>query len=380
MSFIPLAIPNTGEREARNLQACIETNFVSSVGAFVNEFEERIAALSGTASGVAMGAGTQALHISLLASDIGQGDLVILPSFTFIASANAISHAGATPWLMDIERDSWTLDPGQVREALESQTERRSGVLRHKATGMRVAAIMPVYTLGTPASMKAINEIAKEYGLLVIADAAAAIGVSYQEQPIGAVADLTCYSFNGNKTITCGGGGMIVGSDEQLMGRARHLSTTARATANYEHDMVGYNYRMTNVQAAIGCAQLDRLDDFLTAKRKIRDAYREAFEGQSGVELFPEPEDRTSTCWFSGLILDSQERVSMVCSELREQSIEARPFWMPVHQQAPYRRALSEAMPTTEELWSRIVTLPCSTSLDAADQQRVIEAVRAAIK
>lgn len=379
MAFIPLAIPNTGELEARNLQACIDTNFVSSVGAFVNEFEDRVADLSGTRAGVAMGAGTQALHISLLAADIGAGDLVILPSFTFIASANAIRHSGATPWLMDIEQSSWTLDAAMVRQSLEEQTERRSGVLRHKATGMRVAAIMPVYTLGTPADMAAINAVAKEFDLLVIADAAAAIGVRYRDNPIGPEADLTCYSFNGNKTITCGGGGMVAGSDEALMQRVRHLSTTARVSPNYDHDMVGYNYRMTNVQAAIGCAQLDRLDDFLTAKRRIRKAYSEAFSNIENIELFPEPNDRTSTCWFSGLVVENAERVLQVCERLREQEIEARPFWKPVHMQAPYRRALSEGMPVTEGLWSRIITLPCSTSLSEDDQARTIDAVRTAL-
>lgn len=379
MTRIPLAIPNIGVGEARNLNKCVETNFVSSVGAFVIEFEERVAALSGAAGGVAMGAGTQALHMSLVAADIGVNDLVIVPSFTFIASANAISHAGATPWLMDVDPKSWTLDTRQVRDMLEQQTIRRHGVLRHKATGMRVAAIMPVYTLGTPADMEEIGAIASEYGLLTIADAAAAIGVEYLGDPIGLKADLTCYSFNGNKTITCGGGGMVVGSDKDLIARVRHLSTTARVSLNYDHDVVGYNYRMTNVQAAIGCAQLDRLPDFLAAKRRIRRVYSDAFSDRAGIATFPEPEGRTSTCWFSGLVLEAPDLpdVAEVCARLLEKNIEARPFWKPVHLQPAYRRALTEASPNTEYLWSRVLTLPCSTSLTEDDQSRVIDSLNA---
>ncbi|WP_429911431.1 aminotransferase class I/II-fold pyridoxal phosphate-dependent enzyme [Glycocaulis sp.] len=378
---IPLAIPNIGAGEAKNLQACVDTNFVSSVGPFVTEFEERVAALSGSAAGVAMGAGTQALHIALRAADIGPGDLVILPSFTFIASANAVSHSGATPWLMDIDSASWTLDPETVRTALKAHTEMRGGTLRHKASGMRVAAMMPVYTLGTPADMDALGSIASEYGLVIIADAAAAIGVDYRGQPIGPKAHMTCYSFNGNKTITCGGGGMVVGDDPMLMKRVRHLSTTARVSPNYEHDMVGYNYRMTNVQAAIGCAQLDRLNDFLAVKRRIRARYNDAFSGRAGLSVFPQPEDRESACWFSGLVLedDALPPVNDVCARLKEHNIEARPFWMPVHMQAPYAQAIKEACPITEGVWQRILTLPCSTSLSPADQERVITAVEAAL-
>jgi perosamine synthetase len=381
LPVIPLAIPNIGAGEAKNLQACVDANFVSSVGPFVTELEERVAALSGSALGVAMGAGTQALHMALRAADIGPGDLVILPSFTFIASANAISHSGATPWLMDIDPASWTLDPGQVRRAIEDHAEHRNGVLRHKATGMRVAAIMPVYTLGTPADMDALGAIAREHGLLLIADAAAAIGVDYRGAAIGPQADLTCYSFNGNKTITCGGGGMVVGDDAALMGRVRHLSTTARVSPDYEHDVVGYNYRMTNVQAAIGCAQLDRLDGFLAAKRRIRARYNAAFEGRTDVSVFPEPADRESACWFSGLVLEDDRLpdVKDICARLKDRRIEARPFWMPVHMQAPYARAISEPCPVTEGLWKRILTLPCSTSLTEAEQDRVIEAVEAAL-
>ncbi len=378
MRHIPLAIPNMSDAEATNLQKCITDNFVSSVGPFVTELETRIAALSGVKDGVAMGAGTQALHMALHALGIGRGDLVILPSFTFIASANAIAHSGAQPWLFDIEIDSWTLDPAQVAEALRSETTRDSdGTLRHTISGKRVAAIMPVYTLGTPADMDALGVLAKQYKLPIVADAAAAIGVTYKGVPIGRVANLTCYSFNGNKTITCGGGGMVVGDGEPAMRDIRHISTTARVSPNYDHDRVGYNYRMTNVQAAIGCAQTDRLEGFLATKQAIRERYDAAFSGLNSVTRFPSPHDRTSTYWFSGFVLGSRSKslAAKICKQLNSKGIEARTFWKPVHLQVPYADAPTASQTVTDALWQRIVTLPCSTNLTEADQARVIKAV-----
>ena len=377
--MIPLAIPNIGSLEGEYLQACVTENFVSTVGRFVTQFEDGIARLSG-APAAAMGAGTMALHLGLKALDVRPGDLVILPSFTFIASANAISHAGATPWLIDIEPDSWTLDPARLAEALDTQAVSRNGAVIHRATGRRVAAVMPVYTLGTPADMDAIGEIAGRWGLPVIADAAAAIGVRYRGRPIGELAALSAYSFNGNKTITSGGGGMLVGRDD-LVARAKHLSSTARTSPNYDHDEVGYNYRMTNLEAAVGCAQLERLDEFLAAKARIRAAYDEAFADCPGAAPFPTPTDRGSTYWFSGVVLDEGgapgAAVAAACAALREAGVEARPFWKPVHDQTPYRGAPCESMAVTDALWHRILTLPCSTSLTEDEQAHVIAALKA---
>lgn len=376
--MIPLAIPNIGKLEGEYLQACVDENFVSSVGRFVTRFEEEIAALSGTQNAAATGSGTQALHLALHALGVGPDDLVILPSFTFIASANAISHCGALPWLIDIDLHSWTLAPQRVAEALATQTERRGGILIHKASGRRVAAMMPVYTLGTVADMAALAAIASDYGLRIVADAAAAIGATYHGQKIGNLADLTAYSFNGNKTITCGGGGAVVGPDPLLVQRVRHLSSTARISPDYDHDEIGFNYRMTNIEAAVGCAQLQRLGDFLNAKQRIRQRYNEAFADISGVRLFPQPAKDESTHWFSGLVIEDERLpcVAELCAALRQQGIEARPFWKPVHMQAPYRHAPREGLEVTDDLWSRIITLPCSTSLRDEEQERVIEALK----
>lgn len=378
--MIPLAIPNIGKAEAANLQKCVEENFVSTVGAFVTDFEKKVAELSGTTSAAATGSGTQGLHMALRALGIGQGDLVIVPSFTFIASANSISHSGATPWFVDVSRHDWTLDPAKLATALRDKTERTGEGLIHRPTGKKVRAIMPVYTLGTPADMDAIGAVAKEYGLPIVADAAAAIGVTYKGRPIGDLADLTVYSFNGNKTITSGGGGMIVGR-EDLVKRAKHLTTTARIGRDYDHDEVGFNYRMTNIEAAVGCAQFDRLGEFLAAKKRIRETYDAAFAGVNDISLFPAPRERGTAYWFSGLVFEGTEPpvVNAICDRLKEAGIEARPFWKPVHNQPPYRNAPAEELPVTEDLWHRIITLPCSTSLTPEEQSTVIAALKKAL-
>jgi perosamine synthetase len=376
-SYIPLVIPDLSGREREYLNQCIDDNFVSSVGPFVGKFEEGIAARMGARHGVSTSSGTTALHLALTALGVRHGDLVICPSFTFIASANAISHAGAKPWLVDIDLESWAMDPGHLDEQLSSSTERRDGKLVYTATGARVAAIMPVHTLGTTPDLDPILATAREYGLPVVADAACAIGVEYRGSSIAAMADLSAISFNGNKTITTGGGGMVVGNDDALMARVRHLCTTARRGRDYDHDEIGFNYRMTNICAAVGLAQLERVDELVERKRAIRRRYEEAFSGINWLERFPAPGWADSTCWISGVVLtpDAPLNAMDVIDALQVERIEARPFWKPVHLQVPYADCPRGPLSVTNDLWQRIVTLPCSTGLTDADQERVIAKV-----
>ena len=265
---VPLAVPDLTGNEERYLRDCVQSNFVSSVGPFVDRFEGLVAGACGAREAVATSAGTTGLHVALLAAGVAPGDLVLLPSLTFIASANAIAHCGAIPWLVDVDPASWTLDVSTFARCLERDTGRRDGKLVHRGSGRRVSAVMPVHTLGTPADMAPIVELAREHGLAVVADAAAALGARYRGREVGQCgAHLSVFSFNGNKTVTCGGGGAVCGDDPALVARVRHLATTARAGAAYDHDEVGFNYRMTNVEAAIGCAQMERLDTLIAAKR-----------------------------------------------------------------------------------------------------------------
>jgi dTDP-4-amino-4,6-dideoxygalactose transaminase len=376
---IPLSEPNLSGNEARYLRECIETNFVSSVGPFVDRFEALVATAVGAREAVATSSGTTGLHAALTAVGVGRDDLVILPSFTFIASANAVSHCGASPWLLDIDRSSWTIDPEGVAEAVREETERRGEFLVHRVSGRRVAAMMPVYTLGTPADMDPLVDLARRHGIPIVADAAAALGARYRGRTIAKTgADLTVFSFNGNKTVTAGGGGAVAGDDELLCRRVRHLTTTARVGADYTHDMVGFNYRMTNLQAAVGCAQIEHLDEFVTAKRRIARRYDEVLGELPGVKPVPHPDWAESACWFSAVTVASPP-VSELVPRLQAEGIGCRPFWKPVHQQNPYHTAPRSPQPVCEELWHTVLTLPCSTHLSDADQEKVIAAVRAAV-
>jgi dTDP-4-amino-4,6-dideoxygalactose transaminase len=377
---IPLAVPDLTGNEARYLAECIDTNFVSSVGPFVDRFESLVAAAVGSAHAVATSSGTTGLHAALTAVGVRRDDLVILPTFTFIASANAIAHCGASPWLFDIGADSWSLDADQVAAGLERQTHRVGTDVIHTPTGRRVAAILPVHTLGLPADMDALTPLARAYGLPTVADAAAAIGARYKGHSIGAIGgDLSVISFNGNKTVTAGGGGAIVTDDETLAARVRHLTTTARRGPGYEHDVIGFNYRMTNLQAAVGCAQLERLDELVGRKRRIARDYARAFQNLPGVASPPDPAWADGSCWLSGFTVRGRFAAPLI-DHLRSRGVDARPFWKPIHLQAPYRDApVYGTMAVAEDVWPGVVTLPCSTALSRAEQDHVIEVVREAM-
>ena len=373
--MIPLAIPNISGNEAAYLLECIQTNFVSSIGPFVTRLQQLTTEATAAEACVAVSSGTAGLHTALMAVGVGPGDLVLLPSFTFIASANAVSHCNATPWFVDIAKDSWCMNPDELAMLLRKETQQDGEKLVHITNGQRVAAIMPVYTLGTPADMDPIIQVAKEFNLPIIADAAAALGARYKGRNLSELADLSVFSFNGNKTVTAGGGGAIVGNNLAILGKAHHLTTTARVGDGYEHDAIGYNYRMTNLQAAVGCAQIERLDNFVAIKRRIRARYDEAFKMIRGIQLFPQPIWAESACWFSGLVLEDPSLPSAkeLCAELFRREIGSRAFWKPMHLQLPYLDAQRSSLTITESIWDKIVTLPCSTGLTDEEQERVIK-------
>jgi aminotransferase in exopolysaccharide biosynthesis len=374
---IPLSVPDLAGNEERYLQECIDSGFVSSVGPFVTEFEESVARATGARHAVATSSGTTGLHIALVAAGVTPGDLVISPSYTFIATANAVSHAGAAPWLMDISPESWTLVPHQFRTALTDQTNRGPNGVVHKATGKRVAAVIPVYTLGHPADMDEINQIAQEFDLPVVADAAAAIGSEYKGRAIGPEASVSVFSFNGNKTITSGGGGAVVTDEADVAAKIRHLTTTARVSNDYLHDQVGYNYRMTNLQAAVGVAQTERAADLVKRRQQIAKTY-EMELAAIGVGFAPQAEWAISSRWLSCVVLPdgNQRSMSEIVDEFAAQQVQVRPFWRPMHEQPPYSNSLREPTPITDQLWRRVLTLPSSSNLSSEDQKKVIEAAQ----
>lgn len=377
--MISLAVPDLTGNEKKYLDNCIDTTFVSSVGEYVTQFEKMVAGATGSRNAVATSAGTTGLHAALHAAGVKYGELVMIPTFTFIASANAVRHCGADPWLMDVDESTWCLSPEIVAAEIRECCEQREDGLYYKESGKRVAALMPVYTLGNIPDMAAFRAVADEYGLPLVVDAACAIGATYNGQPFGSLADLSVLSFNGNKTITCGGGGAVVGNSEEQMNLVRHLTTTARVWPDYDFDMVGFNYRMTNLQAAVGCAQMERLNSFVSVKRKVH-GYYETELGELkgyGITFFPATEG--SSCWFSGIVLpegENLETAKSICSLLKEDGIEARTFWKPVHLQKPYGDCPKSDMSVSESLWQRIVTLPCSTSISEEELSKVATSVR----
>ncbi len=377
--MIPLAIPHLAGREAAYLQECIDSTFVSSVGPFVDRFEKMVAQAAGCRTAVATASGTTGLHAALTALGVGRDDLVIVPTWTFIASANAVAHCGAMPWLLDVERQSWNLDPDLLLQALDEQTEHRSGKVIHTASGRRVAAIMPVHGLGTPANMPAIVDCAKKFNLPVLADAAAALGATCNDQPVGRMgADLTVFSFNGNKTITAGGGGAVTGTDEKLLDTVRHLTTTARHGSGYDHDRIGFNYRMTNLQAAVGCAQMERLPQLLAAKKRIYEDYRTGFADRPDLTPFPVPPWGDSAHWLSGVFLENieEKQLEPLLNKLQKAGIGVRSFWKPIHQQVPYAKAPKWLTGVADDIWYRILPLPSSSGLTREEGERVVSTVK----
>lgn len=378
---IPLAVPNLLGREAEFLQECITSTFVSTVGPFVNRFEAAIAELSGTEKAVVLCTGTTALNMALEGLGIGSGDLVIIPTMTFIATANAVSHSRADVWIMDVSPQTWTLDLDLVRKKILEETDLHENGRRHRKTGKILRAIMPVMIMGATLDFDAIVSLAREFNLKVVVDAAAAIGTRASgDRPIAATGvDAVCYSFNGNKTITTGGGGAIAAADNALMARIRHLISTGRVGANYDHDVIAYNYRMTNVQAALGLAQVERLESFLARKSELRDHYAALAAEFAHLQPFPEPPFGRNGHWFSGFWYDGPD--TALCDAFRrhmnEAGVDLRPFWKPIHLQLPYQAALATPMPVADGLWQRLFPLPCSTHLSDAELTQVTKAARA---
>ncbi len=360
--MIPLSVPDLRGREMEYLNACIEDNWVSSAGPFVVEMERRMASLCGRTHAVATASGTAALHLALTAAGVGPQDSVVVPDWSFAACANAVYHAGGTPYFVDVTTESWTLDPELVAAAIAESTR-------------PVRAILAVHTLGHPADMDAILVVAANADLPVIEDVAGAIGARYKGRVAGALGDAACFSFNGNKTATAGGGGMIVTDDEEFAQKARFLSTQAREGRDYVHTKVGWNYRMPNLNAAVAIAQLERLDEMIAAKRDIAGRYDSAFTGIKGITSMPHQEWAGRNFWLYPIMLSACGAAGHLVNFLEERGIQARRFWHALSSQLPYRGLPKKLNGVSQSLTGRVVCLPCSSSLTAAQQDRVIEAV-----
>lgn len=363
----PLHAPSFAGQEWAYVKACIDSTFVSSVGAYVDRFEDDLARFTGAKHAVAVVNGTAALHVALLLAGVTRGDEVLLPALTFVATANAVHYCGATPHFVDSQRETLGLDPAALREWLKYCSEQRHGVCVNKQTGRPIRALLPMHTFGHPCDMAALLDVAGEFGLALVEDAAESLGSTYQGQQTGTLGMVGILSFNGNKTITTGGGGALLTNDTDLARRAKHVTTTAKQPHRwaFEHDEIGFNYRMPNINAALGCAQLEQLPGFLASKRRLYEKYRGVFAAIPEVNLVAEPVGCESNYWLQAILLGdlvAQQR-DEVLAATNAAGIMTRPVWNLMHRLAPYRDCPRAPLPVAEYLEQRLINIPSSAGL-----------------
>jgi perosamine synthetase len=377
---IPLCVPVIQGNEWEYIKSCLDSGWVSSVGSFVDRFEQEIARYLGVKHAVATVNGTAALHIALLVAGVQPDDEVLVSTLTFIAPANAVRYAGAWPVFIDAEPNYWQMDTEKTVDFLEHQCAWTNGELRNKATGRRVKAILPVHVLGHPVDIELILNTARKYDLAVIEDATESLGATYKGQFTGNLADIACLSFNGNKIITTGGGGMVITNNEEWARKARYLTTQAKDDPlEYIHGAVGYNYRLTNIQAALGCAQLEQLDKHVAAKRRIAETYKLAFAEVPGIQTMSEAAWAKSIFWMYTILVNETVYGMNSRALLRKLSrlgIQSRPLWQPMHLSPVFAKNLQTVGGAVAEKLNQMgLSLPCSVNLSEADQDRVIQAV-----
>lgn len=365
--FLPLHEPEFfGEEEALVLD-CIRSGWVSSVGQYVDRFEVEIAAACGTAHGIAVVNGTAALELALRVVGVMRGDEVLMPALTFVATANAAHHLGAVPHFVDAEALTLGLDAMALRLYLDEIAERRGDVTVNGRTGRRLAAVVPMHAFGHPADMDALAEVARDFDIALVEDAAESLGSTLGGRPCGSLARIAALSFNGNKILTTGGGGAVVTDDPELAQRAKHLSTTAKVPHKwaFHHDEIGYNYRMPNLNAALGVAQLAQLGKRLAKKRVLAQRYIDTFAGAEGVTVFAERSGTKANYWLNTLLLSSEMAAARdtTLEVLNAAGLMARPVWEPLHKLAIYEDCPRAEMPVTEDLAARIVNVPSSAKL-----------------
>jgi perosamine synthetase len=355
-AMIPVAEPSLSEKELEYVTDCLKSGWISSLGKYVPLFEQKFSQYCGVKYGIATSNGTTALHLALVTLGIGPGDEVIVPTLTFIATANAVTYTGARPVFVDAEPVTWNLDPAKIAEKITPHTR----------------AIIPVHLYGHPANMDAIREIAHSYGLFVIEDAAEAHGAEYKGQKVGSLGDIACFSFSGNKIITTGEGGALLSNNHYWVERARLLRDHAMSRdRRYWHTEVGYNYHLTNVQAAIGVAQLERIDEFIARKRANARMYNSLLEKVAGLTLPPEePWAKSVYCMYSILLEDSYGiSRDQLMLRLRKAGIDSRPFFHPMHTLPPYKS--HDRLPVAESLAAKGINLPSAVKLSADEISRV---------
>ena len=359
--FIPLHEPRFSGNEKKYLNECIDSTFVSSVGKFVDRFEEMICDYTGAKYAVATVNGTSALHTGLLMADVEPGDEVITQALTFIATCNAIKYCQAEPVFVDVGSKTLGLSPSALKSFLDEQTYQKSGFCHNKTTGRRIKAIVPMHTFGHPCEIEDICEICDEHNIIVVEDAAEALGSTYKGKHCGTFGQLGILSFNGNKVITAGGGGCLITNDEQLAKKAKYITTTAKIPHKWEfnHDMIGYNYRMPNLNAALACAQLEVLEEYIFSKRKTAERYSK-FCSDNKVEFVTEPEDSQGNYWLNAIICKDRQERDAFLDLANKSGAMTRPIWTLMNELEMFENCQCGDLTNSKYFAERVVNIPSS--------------------
>lgn len=364
--FVPLSVPKFIGNEKNYLNECIDTTFVSSVGAFVDRFERDMAGYTGAKRAVVCVSGTNALHMAMLLVGVERNDEVLTQALTFIATCNAISYVGAYPVFIDVDKETMGLSPKAVRAWLEQNAEIKNDICYNKRTGRRVKACVPMHTFGHPVKIDELVEVCREWHIELVEDAAESIGSFYKGQHTGTFGKVGAISFNGNKTITTGGGGMLLFQDEELGAFAKHLTTQAKIPHRWEfrHDHIGYNYRMPNINAALGCAQLENLGRFVADKRETAARYAEFFKDAADITFFTEPADCKSNYWLNAVLLKDKAAQQDFLEYTNDHGVMTRPVWELMSHLPMFGHCETDGLKNTEWLADRIVNIPSSVRLE----------------
>ena len=381
---IPLCVPELRGNEWKYVKECLDTNWVSSAGPFVDRFEQAVAGYAGVKHAVAAVNGTCALHIALIVAGVEPNDEVILPTLTFIAPANAVRYAQAWPVFMDVEPEHWQLDVNKLKEFLQNECTWRDRRLVNKTSGRRVRAILPVHILGHPNQLGELFEISRQYELPLVEDATESLGARYKDRAVGCYVDIGCYSFNGNKIITTGGGGIIVTNNPSWAERAKYLTTQAKDDPiEYVHSEVGYNYRLPNMQAAVGVAQMELLDEFVGIKRRNAAEYRKLLGDVPGLTFMKEAPWAQSAYWLCTVLVDS-EKFGMdrrqLLSHFQRESIQTRPLWQPLHRSRAHAASQSYRIEVADRIHHAALSLPSSVGLKNSDLEKVVQVLKSATR
>ncbi|WP_169084597.1 LegC family aminotransferase [Paenibacillus sp. PL91] len=359
--FLPLHEPTFSETEVEYVSDCLRTGWVSSVGKYVDEFERRLAEYTGVRRAIAVVNGTAALHIALKVAGVQANEEVLMPALTFIATANAISYVQAIPHFIDVSEETLGIDPKKLEEHIREIGIIDKGQLINKVTGRVIRAVVPMHTFGHAVDLDPLIDICERYGLVLVEDAAESLGSYYKGKHTGGFGLVGALSFNGNKIMTTGGGGAILTNDEKLADYAKHITTTAKIPHRWEyrHDEIGYNYRMPNINAAIGCAQLEKMNHFIESKRLLTTRYQQLFKKIEGVQLLIEPSFGKSNYWLQTLLIDENTHArDSILDILNGEGVMARPIWTPLDQLTPYADCPKADLSVTNLLNNRVINIP----------------------